>query len=693
MLKLLKSVDEQADFDPTTMQVISDSKKSSRRRIPPRISKKVDEHILPPDAMSTAISIARDLEEGHTARAWEKLGTLNFECNKVAAVPLSTAQKLLSSLQSEIRRDADILFHDKGRLQQLYHQRLETLLTYVRLSGRTWDGASFCTIIDILGRLDLVERAEVVFRNMTDYCKEPATTYTYNQMAAAHLRRLKYADHHHHLSRGRRIDKILTLLHSMEKNGLKPDVSSFNMLLAAQSKMLDIQAAEEIYDMLHERNIKPDRRTLNISLDIYGKLNEAPSMEQALRRILDEMDTTSLGPDVVTYGTIIRNAVLKLDMETAEATLKSMLKKRVKPNIYIFAHLIVGYIRTGDFDKAHEVVHVMTRDPFNLRPTSYILNPLMLGYAKAAEYDKAYGIFKDMLKQEIPLDLTTYTILANMFVESPLFENAMHAADLLHNLDSISGKRDNRLDKVALTVLIEAHGLVGGRELQYLDGSNARDISSRRDRHVTAVKEAYQEILRRGYEPDGQAYTALLTAYARLSMPESAWRFWKQLRKDNVKLSTVSYNALIMALVKEKEWYPAAKAVFEDMVDQPLFFSGDDNTTTEKKKPLAIPSYNTYDLLIQGAFASEDYTTIYKLWKYPYRPRPRKQSSIDSESPASGKTEFMARTYYYILFAMLARKDYQTAQEVYEEFNALSRPSLSAMSWIKKVQDMAAALQ
>lgn len=637
----------------------------SKRRVPHHIIERVNKHVLSPQLMSIVVSIHTNLEKHEHSEAWALFSSIAARPN--VTVPLVTAQKLLASLQADVIIDPDV-----SKTPKVYQERLDMLLMHVQRGGRYWSDKEFCTSLHILDKLDNVERAEAVFRNMSLFCNETATVYTFNRMASAYLSRLKRVDHK---QQTRYLSKLLSLLHTMEKQGIKPDTVTFNILFSAYAKVHNASGIESIFKTMQEQSIKPHISTLNILLDAYGKTRSGHLQKQTLLTILESMESMISKHDMHTYAIKIRNAVLQKDMETAERTVKAMMDAGFKPNEYVFAHLVVGYVQANELRRARFILDLMSKPPFNLQPNDYLYTPVMQGYAKANEYKKAYSLFSEMVDRKIPVSLATYTVLATMYIDSPTHEDPLKAINILRGYGKESNATLQDLDEAALSVLIEAHGLAGERDLEakWLTAEECHD-RSRRELHAIAIRECYDEIINRGLEPDPITNTAVLTAYGRMDMPEAAWRFWERLKATDAERNTIHYNALMYGLGREKAWYPMVKAVFEEMVNRPVF---SDKDAAEHIPSSVNPDYHTYDILLHCAFSVSDFDGIRRAWLLPNRPQ------------TTDKQCFLIRTYYYALFAMMTARDSHGAQAVYKEFISNAAISSAANAWTLNINKIA----
>ncbi|KAG0169655.1 hypothetical protein DFQ28_005894 [Apophysomyces sp. BC1034] len=947
-------------------------KKKLQKNIPVHISSKLDEHIRTP----LVLSIHTYLTAGKTDKAWKAFESAARRPTE-NSIPPAIVQNLFATLRYGVSARHSHELQKSETFRKRYEHRLETLLSHTQKTNYMWSSHDFAIIIDLFGKIDRADRAEVLFRNRSLYCREPMTTLTYNKLMAAYLRKFRYLDG---LYRRRYLSKIETLFFDMEKNGLQPDLPTYNLMLAARVKASDLSGAEKFYQrMISTAKLSPDRMTYNIFLngflkdcqtqsdnnvanewmnrmvdagivpnlrtfnnvldgiadqvvryarleayedmhraldsvkDIYqvlvrlshkpniftinallksysaandddqvkkmvdmlaiekqgkcgcdcscaakkepnpirvkkvmpdsytfntlinyylkkqdvneafrtydtmlrmdispgtvtygsfinyyikqGNIDEAlkyydtmqrkqipnsttiynmllhcylerpeysTALEPRLRLMLagdiqedavsynsrmsalnlrsdpdtsvsqftelfdhmtmkeidanqrtynlamaihgaqsqsrrtiredtitsifNTMSSAELKPDVITYALAIRSAVYSKNMAAAERTFKNMVKAGVRPNTYVFSHLVYGYAQMGNLDKAENILERMSSAPFNVQPNVIAFAPLIKGYADASEYDKAYKTFRKMVDKGVSADMQTYTILANMLLESPVSENEMRAITLLDGLKDSEGAR---LDQAALTVLIEAHGLAGKTRLENAErlpsGSSYEQDIALRDSHAASALKTYNDILETGKKPDAIAITTLLTSFARMKKPDAAWKFWKEL--DTVPLSPVHYNALLMGLAPDKSWYPVARSVFENMIGRRLTSDASETPVTD---PKVMPDVVTFDVMVLGALDFDDYESIRSMWLLPYRPSVPRETYTQHES---AHRPLLVRTYYAAMNAMLYCEDMENAQKVYQEFRLIRNIPSSATLYVHRIEEIAAQLE
>ncbi|KAI8098395.1 uncharacterized protein B0P05DRAFT_521776 [Gilbertella persicaria] len=460
--------------------------------------------------------------------------------------------------------------------------------------------------------------------------------------------------------------KITPHLRSMLMNGTSTlDTVSQNIQLARyQPKEQEgLHESFEHYTDLLERNMYDNTgpvntRTYNTILQsagqFYKRAAHLPSAEerrgfhQMLDSIIASLDTSQIRSDLYTYALTIRNASYVGDMKKAESTYRSMLHAGIKPNQFIFSHLIYGYVSIGKTEKAHDILNHMSTKGFV--PTAVNYAPLIKGYAESAEFNKAYELLREMLDNNVQADLVIYTTLASVFLDSPVQGNGKKAIDLLEGIS----KSGMAMDAASLTLLAEAYAIEAKSIL--LNIQDSKTLRQELTHHIAKIDSIYTT-LKENQWLDLKAITTLLTAHNHLKNPEGVWKLWNELKAStSVTLVPHHYNAVIHGLTTNKTWYPVAKLVFEDMLHHPH----------------VQPDASTLDLMIWGAYGVSDYDTIRTMWRQVH------------------VAPLLVRSYYASMVAMLDQNQIEEARKVYEAYLHLPTPSPSSSTvWVGMINQLA----
>ncbi|KAI8391243.1 uncharacterized protein BYT42DRAFT_526655 [Radiomyces spectabilis] len=491
-------------------------------------------------------------------------------------------------------------------------------------------------------------------------------------------------------------DAVEARLRTMMMDDIDQDVVSYNTRMTALSVKDDvddtIREVADLFEQMNAQGLKPAAQTYNIAMNVLGNLYKRKdrqrhdAIETVLKSILDSIDIKA---DLLTYALTIRNYVYRQDMNGAERTFKKLVKSGLKPNEFVFTHLVVGYSQAGEMEKAQRVIHHMVHAPYHIRPTAFIYAPLIQGYVDAAEYEKAYDTFRSMIDQGITADLPTYTILAKMFLKSAGSSNGVRAIELLKDLRKMSndGKSNLRLDLQVLTVMIEAHGIAGARSLDVQENGRQKlslsQVLEQRDYHIKKVQDICDEIQQQGFDLDDKAITTILTSYRRLEKPELAWKFWNSLSsKRMLAPSYRHYDALLSCFSHNKLWYPVCKNVFESMMNERIFEGS--TFTSDPHQVQVEPDAVTFDVMIEAAVSASDMAGARTVWRLPSRPR-----LAASDSPDTAPKLPLIRTYCLALEALIKSRDATAAQETYREVLSIPEQTISEKSWRHKIQEMA----
>ncbi|RUP43739.1 hypothetical protein BC936DRAFT_136796 [Jimgerdemannia flammicorona] len=535
--------------------------------------------------------------------------------------------------------------------------------------------------VDHFAREDRVDEALEWFMEMKEQGAVPSLT-VYNML----LRGL-----------GRRSGKVEggRMIAEMMWEGMEMDATTYNTLIRGfwggdEEGEVDVEGAMQLYDTMIYDGIAPTDRTFNQLLHLLAEAEAAgarrsrgrsgtasarfplhgyrqhnssdPSLLILESHLLAEMAAHNVPRDAITYSILIRLAVIRSDLLLAERGLQAMLDVNLRPTSHTFAHLVLGYIRAGELDKAEDTVRRMSEPPYLLVPNVTIYTTLMCGYALSAEYHKAREVFREMVERGVRLDIIAYTVLADTLVVTG-GRDAVDAVEVLERIAEAEEKEGRGLDRVAATSLITAYGIAGEvrrRRVARTDGEK----EDREDSEVCAraVVRIYLRTVEK-WAPDRVMVTALLTALCRLDKVAAAARVLEKMRRDGeeggprVKLNVIHYNAVLTGMVRsEWEHYRTALRIFEEMVGQSITDDASSGSTSrhlDSNPSVPAPDITTLDILFNGAALHDDWPTVVRLWYI------HKQARSD--------TSLLHRSYAWALRGMLETGDAKGTRQVYAD--------------------------
>ncbi|KAL0395554.1 UNVERIFIED_CONTAM: Pentatricopeptide repeat-containing protein, mitochondrial [Sesamum calycinum] len=206
------------------------------------------------------------------------------------------------------------------------------------------------------------------------------------------------------------LDETLSLFHSMEAAGEKPDKVTVVHLLAACGKVGALEVGKWIDNYAISKGLKNDMMVCNALLDMYAKCG---SVGDAHRLFL-----AMNGKNVVSWTTLVSGFALNGKFQAALDHFNEMLKLGFKPNHITFLAVLQACTHAGLLEKGWEV--------FNLMTNTYRINPGLDHYACITDLLGRRGKLKEALEfiQDMPIK-----------PDSGIWGTLLSACKIHHNLE------------------------------------------------------------------------------------------------------------------------------------------------------------------------------------------------------------------------------------------------------------------
>lgn len=409
------------------IDAMDQQKMTARRRIPVHVSTQVNKQL----SATEIFTLHSHLQNNEFEQAWK---LLDKSATVLTHIPRPTAHLLLTSLYTQIESNLVRLPLDFGKLQRLYFSRLETLAGLVHQKHiPLWDKTEFCSVLEMYGYLDQLKRAESIFRNISHYCSSPPTIEHYNTFLSIYVRRFKHMDE---MTQKRSLSKLKTLELEMTRKGLI-NTTSYNMLLAAQVKSHNLQAAEKIFEKIDT----PDRSTFHILLNGYLKQSRNTQEKELTNTWMEKMLESGIVPNKKTFtcvldglsDQVIRHARMKetYDMKSTIHSIsnlyKVMLQLGHKPDTEIINTLLKSYTASN---QSHQIEEIMSsldlpekksgcgncgcasakveKKKTKIKPDTYTFNMLIKYHLDNHSSDQAFQMYDTMVTLKFDPDTVTY---------------------------------------------------------------------------------------------------------------------------------------------------------------------------------------------------------------------------------------------------------------------------------------------
>ena len=130
--------------------------------------------------------------------------------------------------------------------------------------------------------------------------------------------------------------------------------------------------------------VRPDATTYNILLDAYTKANMSDKAEDLLRH----MQSAKIKPDKVTYNTLMNCYTSVGDLDKAGDVMESMLRRRMRPLLITCGMLLDAYVKAREIEKAEQLLYTLW-SVGNIKPNLMMYNILCKGYKLDSQWKKA----------------------------------------------------------------------------------------------------------------------------------------------------------------------------------------------------------------------------------------------------------------------------------------------------------------
>ncbi|KAJ3691944.1 hypothetical protein LUZ60_012294 [Juncus effusus] len=229
----------------------------------------------------------------------------------------------------------------------------------------------------------------------------------------------------HIVSRTGDVQLVCSLLDRMEKEGIKGNVATINILIGvlgingvekcvklvkkwgvkineytykclvqAYIRARDVERGFRVYEEMRKKGFKLDIFAYNMLLHALVQADMADNA----RKVFDEMKMNNCKPDLYTYTILIR--------------MSGRIEKGINPDVFTYSILIECFGKSNKVEMARELFDEMFRE--RIKPNIVTYNILMDCLEKKGEINEAFRVFERLKEQGLSPDLITYSIVEKL---------------------------------------------------------------------------------------------------------------------------------------------------------------------------------------------------------------------------------------------------------------------------------------
>lgn len=343
------------------------------------------------------------------------------------------------------------------------------------------------------------------------------------------------------------MNKAVNLLKDMEHRGIKPDVSTYTMIINGYCRATDMERAMKWFYRMKKNNVEPDVFTYTGLIDGYMRIADVPHAEGLFRSMMNK----GIRPNRVTYNILMHQSVMQLDIETAVRFWGNLVEAGLRPDVYTYAIMIHGLGLEGQLDKAWRLYDNMVRQEINVNEV--VATSLMGMHVKAHDNNHAIQLFRRFfIEEQRPMTAHTRNVLLNALIagaDLPTIQSYYQ-----QYLDFLNLPKDQRADSAPILFEAGAHVVTFTTFM--------RSFLRRDD--LPMVSQVYQDMMARNIKPTTVTYGILMLAHAYIPDPHSCAKILQEIKAAGLPPNAVLYTIVMRAWAKAGNW-EETKKTYEEM--------------------------------------------------------------------------------------------------------------------------------
>jgi pentatricopeptide repeat protein len=202
-------------------------------------------------------------------------------------------------------------------------------------------------------------------------------------------------------------NRVWEIFEEMQREDVKPTISTFNALLDACARSHDIRRIPTLLEAMSKVEIQPNAITYCTIIKAYSGEGH---VDRALEVLAEMKANKAIAPDEHTYNTLLNGCARQGWCDQGLAILDEMCRSGINPSNFTLSVLVKMAGRGQRLEKAFELCEEM-RQKFGLQPNTHVYNNLIAACLYVRSYTRALEVLERMVKERVRLDKRTYALL------------------------------------------------------------------------------------------------------------------------------------------------------------------------------------------------------------------------------------------------------------------------------------------
>lgn len=351
-------------------------------------------------------------------------------------------------------------------------------------------------VLASLGDKIVEQDAVIILNNMSNSETAPIVLNFFQQRAKLNNEVILYNVTLKVLRKSKDLDGAENLFDEILERGLKPDNVTFSTIISCARLCSLPMKAVEWFEKMPSFGCKPDNVTYSVMIDAYGR---AGNVDMALS-LYDRSRTEKWRVDAVTFATVIRIYGTSGNFDGCLNVYEEMKALGVKPNLVLYNTLLDAMGRAKRPWQAKTIYKEMMNNGFTPSRATYAA--LIRAYGRARYGEDAISVYREMKENGMELNVVLYNTLLAMCADVGFTEAA---ADIFEDMKM---SQNCKPDSWTFSSLITIYSCCG---------------------KVSEAEAALNEMLEAGFEPNIFVLTSLIQCYGKANRTDDVVRTFHRL--------------------------------------------------------------------------------------------------------------------------------------------------------------------
>lgn len=291
--------------------------------------------------------------------------------------------------------------------------------------------------LDLISKLRGLVNAEKFFEDLPENMRDRHTctallhTYVQNKMSAkaeALMEKMKECDflqsplpYNHmislHISNGQ-LEKVPEMIRELRKN-TKPDVVTYNLMLAVCASKSDMETAGKIFEELKKAKLEPDWVTYSTLANLYIKEKEFEEASSTLK----EMEKMASRRNRAAYSSLISLYTNMQEKDEVRRIWKKMKALFQRMNDSEYTCMIASLVKLGYLGEAENLYKEW--ESASTTGDARIPNILLAGYINKDQMEAAESFYQRIVEKGISPCYTTWELLTWGYLKNKQMEKVL----------------------------------------------------------------------------------------------------------------------------------------------------------------------------------------------------------------------------------------------------------------------------